>query len=70
MKSVHRNLKVQFNLAQDENMRLKTRIQAMALEFQKNEKEREIMMRQLQGDKTVSKKINITESFLVTSLKK
>lgn len=70
MKSVHRNLKVQFNLAQDENMRLKTRIQAMALEFQKNEKEREIMMRQLQGDKTVAKKINITESFLVTSLKK
>jgi hypothetical protein len=70
MKSVHRNLKVQFNLAQDENMRLRTRIQAMALEFQKNEKEMEIMMRQLQGDKTVSKKINITESFLVTSLKK
>ena len=70
MKSVHRNLKVQYNLAQDENMRLRTRIQAMALEFQKNEKEREIMMRQLQGDKTVSKKINITESFLVTSLKK
>jgi len=70
MKSVHRNLKVQFNLAQDENMRLRTRIQAMALEFQKNEKEMEIMMRQLQGDKTVSRKINITESFLVTSLKK
>lgn len=51
-------------------MRLRTRLQAMALEFQKNEKEMEIMMRQLQGDKTVSKKINITETFLVTSLKK
>jgi len=42
----------------------------MALEFQKNQKEMEIMIRQLQGDKTVSKKINITETFLVTSLKK
>jgi hypothetical protein len=32
-------------MAQDENMRLKTRIQAMALELQKNEKDMELMMR-------------------------
>jgi hypothetical protein len=62
-------LKISFNIIQDENVRLKTRIQALAADLQKKEKDMEQMMRQIQGDK-VSQKTNYIESFLVNQLKK
>ena len=41
LKNLHRNLKVQLNMMQDENLRLKTRLQAMATELQRKEKDSE-----------------------------
>lgn len=69
LKNVHRNLKIQFNITQDENVRLRTRLQALASDLQRKEKDMEGMLRQLQGDKTNSK-TNYLESFLVQQLKK
>ena len=49
-------------------MRLRTRLQAIAVELQRKEKETEQLARQLQGEKpsSSSAKTNLTESFLVS----
>lgn len=41
IRNLHRNLKIQNNLIVDENMRLKTRLQSMATEMQRNEMQME-----------------------------
>lgn len=71
MKNINRNLKVQYNLVQDENLRLKTRLQTMALELQKNEKDMESMLRSLQVMDTNGLRAGqYQESLLVVQLKK
>ena len=70
---MNRNLKVQFNLVQDENLRLKTRLQTMAIELQKNEKDMEGMLRSLQivdGANHSKTTKNYQETLLVVQLKK
>lgn len=67
LKNVNRNLKVKNNLIQDENMRLKTRLQTMTIEQQENERTMEGMIKSLQivdGFKQTPK--NYKESLLVT----
>lgn len=67
IKNQHRNLKVQFNLIADENIRLKTRIQSMAIELQKAEKTMESLMKSLHNDKNLTQpKQQYTETFLVS----
>ena len=66
----NRGLKIQQNLLKDENVRLKTKIQQMIGEQQRNEKDLETLMYTLQADKNSQIKTNYTESFLVQQLKK
>jgi len=42
---MHRNLKISFNIIQDENLRLKTRVQTLVSDLQKKDKDMEQMMR-------------------------
>lgn len=64
--SVHRNLKVKYNLIQDENMRLKTRLQNLTLELQRQEREMEQMFSSLKHQQDQPKlKSNFASSFLV-----
>jgi len=44
LKNLHRNLKISFNITQDENVRLRTRLQALALDMQKKERECENLL--------------------------
>jgi hypothetical protein len=50
LKGLHRNLKITFNITADENVRLRTRLQAMETDLQKRDKELELCIRQLQGN--------------------
>ena len=45
IRALHRNLKVELNIYQDENLRLKTKVQSITLELQKYEREVETIMR-------------------------
>lgn len=47
IKNMYRNLKIQFNITQDENVRLRTRAQQMHLDLCRKEKDIENLTRQL-----------------------
>ena len=79
IKNLYRNLKIQYNITNDENTRLRTRVQAMHIDLCKKEKDIENLTRQLQqqanylsagGHAPVSQKTNYLESFLVQQLKR
>lgn len=72
IKNMYRNLKIQFNITQDENVRLRTRAQQMHLDLCRKEKDIENLTRQLQQQAaflqnggSLPSKSNYVESFLV-----
>lgn len=76
---MYRNLKIQYNITKDENVRLRTRASQMNIDLSKKEKDIENLTRQLQqqanylssgGRAPISQKTNYLESFLVQQLKK
>lgn len=47
MRNNHRNLKIQHNITKDENVRLRTRMQAMQIEMSKREQDVNLLTKQL-----------------------
>jgi hypothetical protein len=48
LKNMYRNLKIQYNITKDENVRLRTRASQMNIDLSKKEKDIENLTRQLQ----------------------
>ena len=53
IKNLYRNLKIQFNISQDENVRLRTRLQAYNIDLSRKEKEIENLTIQMQGQQSL-----------------
>lgn len=67
-KSLHQNLKVQYNSSQAENTRLKTQITNLMAELQRKDKDQELFLSQSKPDVRVQK--SLAENYLVSQLKK
>ena len=67
-KSLHQNLKVQFNMSQAENTRLKTQISSLLAELHRKDKDQEYFLSQTKPD--MKRQKSLAENYLVSQLKK